>query len=241
MKPNILLLQARNPGDPAKEEERVSFADRIGCDIDQITPHDITAEPLTLTKTLRFDALMVGGSGDYYVSKGNLPHFEATLDLLRDVVERGHPTFASCFGFQLMVQALGGEIVYDPPNVEVGTYPLNLTAEGRHDDLLSELPPQFCAQLGRKDRAASLPNNCLHLASSQRCPYQALRIPGKPIWATQFHPELTGPENLGRFIRYQKGYGSVMSDSDQQATFDRFKESPETERLLQKFVSLVFE
>jgi GMP synthase (glutamine-hydrolysing) len=241
MHPNILLLQARNPGDPAKEEERVSFAARIGCDVDKISPHDIIAEPLTLQKTLRFDALMVGGSGDYYVSKGNLPHFEATLDLLREVVERGHPTFASCFGFQLMAQALGGEVIFDAPNVEVGTFPLTLTQAGQQDELLGSLPPQFCAQLGRKDRAARLPDNSLHLASSERCPYQALRVPGKPIWATQFHPELTGAENLGRFHRYQAGYGSVMDAAEQQATLDRFTDSPETEKLLQRFVTLVFE
>ena len=51
---------------------------------------------------------MVGGSGDYYVSKANLPHFEETLEVLQAVVSVGHPTFASCFGFQLMVRALGG-------------------------------------------------------------------------------------------------------------------------------------
>ena len=116
-----------------------------------------------------------------------------------------------------------------------------LTDTGAQDELLSSLPPQFCAQLGRKDRANHMPEGCLHLASSERCPYQALRIPGKPIWATQFHPELTGPENLGRFIRYQDGYGSVMSEAERQATFDRFQDSPETERLLNKFVKLVFE
>lgn len=236
----ILLLQARNPGDPAREEERESFAHKTGLTVEQIVPHDVLAAPPTLAQVLRHDALMVGGSGDYYVSKGNLPHQAEIFDLLNEVVERGHPTFASCFGFQLMVQALGGQIIHDAPNTEVGTYALSLTGSGQQDELLGNLPPQFCAQLGRKDRAAVLPAGVLHLAASERCPYQALRIPGKPIWATQFHPELDRDTNLGRFIRYRAGYGAVMSDAEQQAAFDRFQPSPDTEKLLRRFIDLVF-
>jgi GMP synthase (glutamine-hydrolysing) len=85
-----------------------------------------------------------------------------------------------------------------------------------------------------------MPNGCLHLASSERAPFQAFRIPGKPIWATQFHPELTGEENRLRFDRYRQGYGSVMSEAEQQLTLSRFRESPETETLIARFLELVF-
>lgn len=236
----ILLLQARNHDDTARDDERQSFAQKAGLDTDQIVPFDILSGVPSLAKVRHFDALMVGGSGDYYVSKENLPFHHQTLDLLRKAVEIGHPTFASCFGFQLLARALGGEIVYDPNNIEVGTFELTLTEAGRQDDLLGSLPGHFKAQLGRKDRAASLPDTCLHLAGSERCPYQALRVAGKPVWATQFHPELSGQENLARFIRYQKGYGSVMSDTERQQTFERFQESPETETLIARFLQLVF-
>ena len=236
----ILLLQARNHGDLAKVEERHSFAARAGLDVEQIVPYDLLSGTPSLSEVVNYDALMVGGSGDYYVSKQNLPGFCKVLELLGEVVAHGHPTFASCFGFQLMVQALGGEIIHDAPNTEVGTYELNLTEAGQQDELLGALPPQFLAQLGRKDRAARLPGGSIHLASSERCPFQALRIPGQPIWATQFHPELTGTENLARFHRYQKGYGSVMSEEDQKMTLQRFRDSPETEALIPRFLELVF-
>jgi GMP synthase (glutamine-hydrolysing) len=85
-----------------------------------------------------------------------------------------------------------------------------------------------------------MPNGCLHLASSERAPFQAFRIPGKPIWAIQFHPELTGEENRLRFDRYRQGYGSVMSEAEQQSTLSRFRESPETETLIARFLELVF-
>lgn len=236
----ILLLQARNHGDLAKSEERQSFAKRAGLDLEQIVPHDLLTGPPPVVQVLRHDAVMVGGSGDYYVSKENLPRFEEVLDLLREVVERGHPTFASCFGFQLLVRALGGQIIFDPANMEVGTYELTLTEAGRHDELLGSLPPLFMAQLGRKDRAAAMPAGSVHLASSERAPFQALRIPGQPIWATQFHPELTGEENRLRFDRYRQGYGTVMSEAEQQLTLSRFRASPETETLIARFLALVF-
>jgi GMP synthase (glutamine-hydrolysing) len=240
MTPKILLLQARNHGDSAKTGERLSFARRAGIDVEQFVPHDLLAGAPSIDNVLAHDAVMVGGSGDYYVSKENLPYHNQTLDVLREVTERGHPMFASCFGFQLLVRALGGDIIFDPPNMEVGTFDLTLTAAGQNDELLGSLPPQFKAQLGRKDRAANLPNSVLHLAGSERCPFQAIRVPGKPIWATQFHPELDREDNLGRFLRYQAGYGAVMSEAEQEETLNRFQDSPETEELIPRFLTLVF-
>lgn len=236
----ILLLQARNHDDLAKSEERQSFAEKAGLDVEQIVPYDLLSGPPSLQKVLSLDAMMVGGSGDYYVSKGNLPGFSDLLELLSGVVARGHPIFASCFGFQLLVKALGGEVVTDIAGMQVGTYDLTLTQAGQKDELLGALPRRFRAQLGRKDRASRLPPRSVNLASSEDCPFQAIRIPEKPIWATQFHPELSGEENWLRFQRYQKGYASVMSEEERKATASRFGESPETLILIPRFLKLVF-
>ncbi len=81
MLPKILLLQARNHGDPAKSEERQSFAAKAGLDIEQIVPYDLLSGPPSLPKVRSCDALMVGGSGDYYVTKQNLPKFAALMEL----------------------------------------------------------------------------------------------------------------------------------------------------------------
>lgn len=236
----ILLLQARHADDAARLEERTSFARMAGVDESCVIPFDLLTGVPALADIQRYDALMVGGSGDYYVSKGNLPNFQAILDVLAEVVAVGYPTFASCFGFQLLVRALGGEIVYDPDHMEVGTYELTLTEDGRSDDLFRYLPQTFRAQLGRKDRAARLPDGVLHLASSQNAPYQALRVPGKPIWATQFHPELTKETNQARFRRYMAGYASVTPAEELQKMFDQFDESPEANQLIGRFMRLVF-
>ena len=183
---------------------------------------------------------MVGGSGEYYVSKQNLPRFPEVMDALNEVVGVGFPTFASCFGFQLLVRALNGVISYKPGHMEVGTYQLELTDSGADDELFRHLPRSFSAQLGHKDRAEALPDGVLNLAFSQNAPYQAIRVPGKPIWATQFHPELNREDNLGRFKIYLKGYASMLSPEELQKTLARFGDSPETETLIPKFLELVF-
>jgi hypothetical protein len=87
----ILLLQARNPDDPVRHEERQSFATRAGLSLEQIVPWDLLGGPPTLSEARMFDAVMVGGSGDYYVSKRSLPHFEAQLEFVAEIVATGHP------------------------------------------------------------------------------------------------------------------------------------------------------
>ena len=236
----ILLLQARHPEDQARHGERSSFASRAGLDVENITPYDLLSQTPNMKEVKKFDVLMIGGSGEYYVSKQNLPRFPAVMDLLNDVVSIGHPTFASCFGFQLLVRALGGEVAYKPDFMEVGTYQLTLSEAGAGDELFTLLPPSFQAQLGHKDRAESLPENVVNLALSENSAYQALRVPGKPIWATQFHPELSGADNLKRFHIYMEGYAAMMSPEELQVVLDRFGESPETEDLIPKFLELVF-
>lgn len=236
----ILLLQARYADDEVRFEERSSFAQLAGIDEANVIPYDLLNNTPTLAEVRKYDALMVGGSGDYYVSKGNLPNLQAVLNLLGEVTAVAHPTFASCFGFQLLIKALGGEIVYDAAHSEVGTYELALTRDGRNDDLFNYLPDTFRAQLGRKDRASRLPDSVLHLASSEFAPFQAIRVPGKPIWATQFHPELTKATNLARFERYMDGYAAVMDEAEVQKTLARFDDSPEANQLIARFVRLVF-
>lgn len=220
--------------------ERKAFAAASGLELERVRTHDLLQGPPSLSEIRRHDVLMVGGSGDYYVSKRNLPGIDATLGRIREVVEIGHPTFASCFGFHLIVEALGGRIVHDPDQVEVGTFEVTLTESGKSDPLFGELSGTFRAQMGRKDRAEALPEGAVHLAASERCRYHALRIPGKPIWSTQFHPELDRQRNRARFERYIDGYAPLMSDEERRRALEGFRESPETDRLLSRFLRVVF-
>ncbi len=221
--------------------EQECFAESCRINLEQITPFDLLDRRPTMEEILRFDTLMVGGSGDFYVTRGNLPGFEELMAVFREVVDVGHPTFASCFGYQCLVSALGGVLVHDTDATEVGTYPLSLTAAGREDPLFGFLPSNFNAQLGRKDRATAHPAGIPNLAQSERSPFQALRIPDKPIWATQFHPELDRKTNQDRYQHYLEGYAQYMNPELPQEVESRFDTSREASELLFRFLELVFD
>ena len=223
-----------------RHHELACFAERSGQPEGAFEVHDLLEGPPSLHAARSYDAVMVGGSGDYYVSQNNLPHQEHFHGFLAELAQAGPPTFASCFGYQSMVLALGGEIIYDPERTEVGTYDLVLTDEGATDELFSSLPGTFLAQMGHKDRATRHPAGIPNLAASDRCPYQALRIPGRPVWAAQFHPELAMHSNRERFQAYLDGYAGYMSDEERVHALSRFKASPEASGLLERFIQLVF-
>ena len=224
-----------------KEHELECFVTHTGLSGDRIEAFDLHRGPPTWDFVRGFDALMVGGAGDYYVSKRNVPQFDELLDLLRRVADAGHPTYASCFGYQCLMAALGGEVVFDPERTEVGTYEIELTERGKADELFGRLPPTFPSQLGHKDRATAEPPGVWNLASSERCPLQALRVPGKPVWGSQFHPELDREANLERFQYYLDGYAPHMSPAECEEKKRAFRPSPHASRLLADFLDLVFD
>jgi GMP synthase (glutamine-hydrolysing) len=123
--PKILLLQTRQPDDPVISEEIRIFARNARVPAENIISHNLLVEVPTISRARQMDAVMIGGSGEYFVSKGNLPNFQGILDFLVELVESGQPVFASCFGFQLIVRALGGEVTYTPEKMELGTYLLH--------------------------------------------------------------------------------------------------------------------
>jgi len=237
MTPKLLLLQARRPDDPAKQEERASFAARFGLPIEAIVSHDLLQGPPSLEAVRAHKAVLIGGAGEFDVSKRNLPHFDATQQRLREMVELGHPMFASCFGFQMLVQALGGHIIPDPENAEVGAFELHLTPEAMADELFSVLPPVFMAQLGHKERAEYLPPGVVNLAYSDRGAFEAFRVPGKPIWATQFHPEADSDGFAVRIGIYRhRGYFPPET-ADELTAMCHAADVHAPERILRNFVN----
>lgn len=62
---------------------------------------------------------------------------------------------------------------------------------------------------------------------------------GRPVWATQFHPELTGNDNRTRFERYFAMYSKAFGAAEARRTLDAFHPSPEANALLGAFRSYV--
>jgi GMP synthase (glutamine-hydrolysing) len=232
--PRFRLLQARHATDPVRSEEREAFARRLDVPLEHVVPFDLLGDRITYTEVTRgVDAVLVGGSGKFSVLDDE-PWLPPFFDVLGSLAGAQFPTFASCFGFQGLVIALGGEVDHDEPNAEVGTYTLNPTDHAGEDPVFGHLPESFAAQLGHKDRAVVWPDEAIHLASSERCPYQALRV-GTRVYATQFHPELTADDNRFRFERYLDDYMAVFGADRAQKMLEEFTPSPHSDALLRRF------
>lgn len=234
----ILLLQIRND-ELTRQEELAEFARYSGLAPEQFTVLDVFVQPeFPSTCVEGYDALFVGGSSDASVRKPNqYPFVAAAKRLLIYCLEQNIPVFASCFGFQVVVDALGGEVILDREQMEIGSFPIHLTAAAREDRLLHDTPSPFWAVCGHQERAASLPEGAVLLASSELCPYHAFKISGKPFYAFQFHPEVDKADLVSRITRYKDRY---LNDEEMlQNILSDIQETPESNELIQKFVDRI--
>jgi GMP synthase (glutamine-hydrolysing) len=233
-----LLLQTRNSGDPMGAQEVRCFARMLGCEISAIEVFDLLSAAPSVEKLKSADMLLLGGSG-HYSAAGEGAWLERALDAMREIHRLAKPTFASCWGFQAMARALGGKCVHDLPNAEVGTIELRLTEAGRADPLFGQLPSKFNGQAGHEDHVVELPPDAVLLASSSRVREQAFRFAGRPIYCTQFHPELDLAALIERVIAYPEYVARIA-----RVRYDDFirscHETPEANQLLKRFVDLVF-
>jgi GMP synthase (glutamine-hydrolysing) len=213
----FLLLQARNLGDAMLAHEVNCFSTAMGLADGELVAINVCERLPTPTELRSCAAILIGGSGDYSVLDDD-GWIRAFVNWVREeIVLSGKPTFASCFGFQILVLAIGGRMIRDPRNMELGTFGLALTPAAVDDPLFKALPQVFDAQVGHKDRATVLPDGVHALAGSALCPLHAFRVGHLPIWATQFHPELNELTMADRFRRYRAAYGPPGPDTDTSA------------------------
>lgn len=227
----ILVLQSRFESDPMLEHEQQCFHAATGLGEEELGFHNVVQRVPTLDDVRPYHAVIIGGSGDFSVVERDQPFFDPLEMFIRELVGGGFPTFGCCFGFQLLVNALGGTVVRDPVRAELGSYDVELTDEGMEDPLFGQLPARFIAQMGHFDRATVLPQGVPNLVSSERCYFQALRVPGFQVWATQFHPELDDEGNRQRCVAYIKEFGAI---EDYEAL-----PSPDALSILPRFIELV--
>lgn len=230
------LIQIRVKDD-ILAEEAMSFVGATGLERDQITIVNPIKQVLDLKSLEGIDAVLIGGSGAYSVTKdydwtANLEYF------VQSILDRNIPCFGSCWGHQFLARVLGGEVINDPSKAEMGTHRVVLTAAGEDDRLLSSLPNSFLAQMGHQDRVSVLPPNCIELAKSETAPFQAFKLMGKAIYGTQFHPELSASNERQRLAAYRDAYPAMTESTVFQEVYDSVCDTPEVSGLLRTFIDL---
>jgi GMP synthase (glutamine-hydrolysing) len=235
--PRALLVSLRDPDDPMALQERRCFADRAGLPVDAVDLHPMAHGRPDRARIRSYDTVFFGGSGAYSVLD-DVPWIRDGMATVLDVVEARVPAWASCFGFQGLALALGGEVVRDDARQELGAFELELTEVGAADAVISVLPRRFWAQVGHHDHVDRLPPGVTPLAMGcGAVPNQAFRVDGTPFYASQFHPELTSATTIERFLHYAALYSGPGSDADRVVSSLRAgRDTPEMAELLVRLV-----
>ena len=234
--PKALLVSLRDPHDPMALQERGCFADRAGLPDDDVDIHAMADGMPDNGRLKRYDAIFFGGSGAYSVLDDVL-WIKQGIELCLRVVDLRIPAWASCFGFQGLGLAMGGEVLADDARTELGPTWLELTDAGAADPLFGLLPRRFSAQEGHHDHVMSVPKGLTLTATGSVSRNQGFRVDGAPFWASQFHPELTAKTTSERFRHYMSLYSKDQEAAKKTLHYlETTEDSPECGLLLKKLV-----
>ena len=134
------------------------------------------------------DLLVVMGGPMGAYDEAEHPWLAGEKGWIAAAVRAGKPYFGVCLGAQLLAASLGAQV---GPGAapEVGVLPVDLTADGLADPVLSALGPRFAALQWHGD-TFDIPAGAVGLASSTAYPHQAVRF-GPVAYGVQFHLEVT--------------------------------------------------
>ena len=215
------------------------FARSLPCTSSRIEVFDLLSGAPSTSALKRADVVLIGGSGEHSVVRGGL-WLPRALDTMAELHAKSRPTFASCWGFQAMAQALGGTVITDRNRAEVGTAWVELTHEGEADPVFGPLGKRFRVPIGHEDVVTEIPKSASLLASSDLVKNQAFVFMDKPIYATQFHPELNRADLVARLTKYRE-YLPLTGHKSIKEFEDNTPETPESESILPRFLREVLE
>ncbi|GAA0786653.1 glutamine amidotransferase [Marinobacterium sediminicola] len=123
------------------------------------------------------------------------PFLQDELNLLKQRLQKRHPTLGVCLGAQLMALALGAQ-VSPMRSKEIGYGPLSLSEAGRNSPLGAL--PEPISVLHWHGEQFSLPEGAVSLAHTELCNCQAFSL-GPSVLGLQFHLE-ADPTRLEQWL-----------------------------------------
>ena len=110
----------------------------------------------------------------------------------------GVPVFGMCYGFQIMAQALGGEVAETGAR-EYGRTPVSVTEAGT---LLADLPANHNVWMSHGDSVTQAPEGFTVLASTGGTPVAAFENLESRQAGVQWHPEVMHTEHGQRILEH---------------------------------------
>lgn len=240
MKP-FLILQLR-PEDQASDDEFRAILDKGGLAASDVVRIrlDQQALPGDLDPTGFAGVIVGGGPGCVSDAPDEKSPVEARIEaavlgLMPEITGADVPFMGCCYGIGILAHHLGAPVSKARFGEPVGPVNCRVTEAATADPLMAGLPARFDAFVGHKEAVQALPEGCVHLLTSDPCPFQMIRYKSN-VYATQFHPEADGDVFETRIRLYRdKGYFRPEEAED---VIARCKAADVTvpERLLANFV-----
>jgi len=153
----------------------------------EIVRHDISAE--NIKRHNPSGIILSGGPASVY--DDGAPRCDPEL------FELGIPVLGICYGMQLVCDILGGK-VDSTPSREYGRAKVTV---GSHDGLFAGVSDETEVWMSHGDQVSGVPDDFIPLASTGTCPIAAVRHHELPVYALQFHPEVTHTPEGGTILR----------------------------------------
>lgn len=237
----VLILQLR-PEDETSDNEYLAFLKYGGLQEVDTVRLRIETEGIPGSLQLSdYSAVIVGGSPfDISTPAGEKSAIQLKIEqdftrLFDEIVVRDFPFLGACSGNGLLGAYLGTPISRKYGEA-VGCVPLRVTAAGRQDPLLADLPDSIDVLLGHKEACDEVPRGAVLLMTGDVCPVQMFRV-GRNVYATQFHPE-GDAEGFATRIHVYKHHGYFQpQEADTLIQAVENAQTPHAQEILRRFVA----
>jgi len=152
----------------------------------EIVRHDITAA--RIRELAPRGIILSGGPSSVYEAEA--PQCDP------EIFRIGIPVLGICYGMQLACQASGGD-VRNTPSREYGRAHCTVLQAG---DLFANVSSPTPVWMSHGDQVASVSEDFLALATTETCPFAAVKHRELPIYGLQFHPEVTHTPEGGAIL-----------------------------------------
>ena len=112
------------------------------------------------------------------------------------IFDLGIPVLGICYGMQTLAEQMGGHVI-SADKKEFGHSELEIVSDSV---LFQELDKKINVWMSHGDQVQDLPDDFNLLASTSTAPIAAMQHKTLPIYAIQFHPEVTHTENGKRIL-----------------------------------------
>jgi len=155
----------------------------------KLVPMDITKNEL---EKMNVDGFVMGG-GPHRIDR-DWRSLDNTPNLIK---EMNVPMLGICLTHQLIAIIFGGK-AGPAKHPEFG--PVEVFVDEK-DEILEGFGKSFKAWATHNDEITELPKDFKILAHSEKCKVQVIRHMSKPIFGTQFHPEVVQTENGSQIFK----------------------------------------